>query len=502
VLAADTGAPLRRAEVRASIAGANPRLTLTDADGRFELRGLPAGSVTLRAAKTGFVAQQFGQRSPFAAGESVSLGDAQQLTIDFGLVRGGAISGRVFDDLGDPVANVRVSALRPTFTTTGRRLTSAGGGPGLTDDTGAYRLYGLAPGTYYVSATVQGGPAIASGQTETYAATYFPGTIESASAQRVSIGIGQEQHNIDFALMAVRTVPLAGTVVNSSGQPVQANVSLSSGQASDEVAGNGRRARTSSDGRFTLPNVAPGNYVLEVNGRTDSPDATPEVAAVPISVDGSDMSGLIVTLGRGASVIGTLATDDGSRLDMTGSRVTAAPARNAQGGAAGARVTGAMFQLTGLVGARTFRFEQLPSGWSVKSVSANGVDITDSVLEFRGTEQVSLRVILTSRVTQLSGTVLSNRPTRGAGIVVFADEPSTWTPTTRYVRTARADDNGQFTVRALPGNQRYLAVALDYIESGEHLDPDFLNRVRPLATSISLDEGEQARLDLTLQARP
>jgi hypothetical protein len=183
--------------------------------------------------------------------------------------------------------------------------------------------------------------------------------------------------------------------------------------------------------------------------------------------------------------------------------VSASPVRNTSASTPRAQATNTgMFELAGLIGARTFRFEQLPSGWIVKSVSANGVDVTDAFLEFRGIEEVSLRVVLTSRVTQLTGMVLSNRSTRGAGIVLFPDDRSKWTPTSRYVRTARADEKGQFTLRGLPGNERYLAVALDYLETGEQLDPDFLNRLRPLATSVTLAEGEQKQFDLALHPRP
>src|SRR4051812_21409805 len=45
VVASDTGAPVRRAQVRAQGVGA-PRLTSTDANGNFELRDLPAGRWT------------------------------------------------------------------------------------------------------------------------------------------------------------------------------------------------------------------------------------------------------------------------------------------------------------------------------------------------------------------------------------------------------------------------------------------------------------------------
>jgi hypothetical protein len=504
VVAADTGTPVRRPQVQAAFGGQRARVALTDAEGRFELRELPAGSVVLRASKTGFVAQQFGQRSPFSAADPVTLGDGQQFTADFALLRGGVITGRVFDEFGDPVANVRVAALRSQLTAAGPRLAAASGGPGLTDDTGAYRLYGLAPGTYYVSATPQAVnvnvPFVAAGGPITYAATYFPGTTDAGAAQRVSLTAGQDQHNIDFGLIVTPTVRISGVVLGVNGTPIQAMVSLRGASATDVGGAERRGAGTAADGSFTLASVPPGNYVLEVTGRARSRDVLPEVAAVPLVVAG-DITGLIITTTRGATISGTISTDDGTRLELGALRVTASPIRGA-GGTARATVTNAAFDLTGLVGPYSLRFEQMPAGWIVKSVTADGTDITDVPLDFRGNEQISVRVVLTDRVTQVNGTVRSDASPRGAAVLVFPEDTSKWTPASRFIRAARAGDAGQFTIGSLPGDERYLAVAVDYLESGEHLDADFLRRIRPLATSVPSANGQPLRLDLALQAHP
>jgi hypothetical protein len=87
-------------------------------------------------------------------------------------------------------------------------------------------------------------------------------------------------------------------------------------------------------------------------------------------------------------------------------------------------------------------------------------------------------------------------------VLVFPDDASKWTFISRYVRTARLGERGEFSIAALPPNERYLAVALDYLEAGEHLDPAFLERVKRAASSFSLAPGEQKRLDLTMILRP
>ena len=68
----------------------------------------------------------------------------------------------------------------------------------MTDDLGQYRLYGLMPGDYVVSATMRSGMQFAGGQpapedaTDGYATTFFPGTTNVAEASPISVGLGQE----------------------------------------------------------------------------------------------------------------------------------------------------------------------------------------------------------------------------------------------------------------------------------------------------------------------
>ena len=55
VTTADSGAAIRRAEVRAMSASGINRLATTDGEGRFHLRDLPAGEYRVSVSKTGFV---------------------------------------------------------------------------------------------------------------------------------------------------------------------------------------------------------------------------------------------------------------------------------------------------------------------------------------------------------------------------------------------------------------------------------------------------------------
>src|SRR5262245_19954613 len=76
VVAADTGSPLRRAQVRVTSPDIGTKTMLTDAQGRFEFKLLPAGRFTVSVQKSGFVSMQFGQSRPFEPGRPIELADA------------------------------------------------------------------------------------------------------------------------------------------------------------------------------------------------------------------------------------------------------------------------------------------------------------------------------------------------------------------------------------------------------------------------------------------
>src|SRR5688572_13653365 len=131
ITAADSGMPLRRVEITATAANNEtfPRATITDDNGRYELTGLAAGEWRLTTLKSGFISQQFGQRRPFGSAPPIAVSDGQRFTADFALTRASAINGRVFDELGEPLAAVRINVLRSRMVQKQRRLEPVGGRP-------------------------------------------------------------------------------------------------------------------------------------------------------------------------------------------------------------------------------------------------------------------------------------------------------------------------------------------------------------------------------------
>ncbi len=67
----------------------------------------------------------------------------------------------------------------------------------------------------------------------------------------------------------------------------------------------------------------------------------------------------------------------------------------------------------------------------------------------------------------------------------------------RFLATARPDQQGQFQIRNLPP-ETYLAVALEYVDEGDATDPEFLEKLRPQATKVTLGEGETKGIELKI----
>ena len=504
VTSADTNSPVRRAQVRATSPDTrSARLSTTDADGRFELRDLPAGRWTISATKGGFVTQQFGQRHPFESVEPIDLADGQRFTANFTLSRGSAITGRVSDEFGDPITGARVQVLRSQVQQGRRRLVPTANGA-QTDDTGAFRVFGLAPGEYYVAASLQAAPADSSTNPVSYAPTYFPGTGNIADAQRITLTLGTEQSGINFVLQPVRAVRVSGTVVDSNGAPTQALLNLTpAGFGDDGGLQLGNPARVLPDGSFTILNVVPGEYVLTVNGRPNG-NSTPEVASMPLTVGNDDLAGVSIATSKGGTIRGTIVADNNAKVATTNIQVSVQPLRPAPGNfLPRAQVSSAgTFELNGLIGAQVVRVDRLPDGWTVKSIRANGRDITDTALEFRGSEAATVQVVLTNRISEVSGAVKANgQPVTSASVVLFPEDAAQWVFPSRRVRMVRVDQTGVFRARSLPPGERYLAVAVDYLEQGEFQDPLFLERMRGRATAFSLTDGENKNVDLTLVER-
>jgi hypothetical protein len=155
------GSPLADATVTASRPGSLPagsggRTTRTDASGRFELRGVPAGSVNVNASKRGYVRSEAGQRGGGLPGLPVRVDAGKEVdNVSIVMPRSGAVSGLVLDEYGEPLEEARVQLLKVRRQPTGALTREQGSLAGQSDDRGLFRFSDVRPGDYVVMASVE-----------------------------------------------------------------------------------------------------------------------------------------------------------------------------------------------------------------------------------------------------------------------------------------------------------------------------------------------------------
>ena len=513
VVAADTGAPIRRAQVRASAPGAQEtRTTLTDEQGRFELRELAGGRYTITATKGGFITLQYGQRRPSEPGTPVDLAAGQTLEkLVVGLPRGSVITGRIVDEFGEPLTGAQVRVLRYGYAAGARRLLPAGQSD-RTDDQGTFRVFGLPPGEYVVSTTLnedrggafrpRGGNADDEPATG-YAPTYFPGTTNAGDAQRVTVGLGQEVSGIGFGLSLMPLAKVSGRVVGLAGLELAGMVMALPDDMVRQAMSPPRGAPVNADGTFELRGLAPGRYTLVVGGRGRRGGGEEPTGRASVAVSGVDLTGITIGLAPPAVVRGVVVTDTGAvglrsaqvRVSFTPAQPAVADAFRNRGGGINSDFT---FELGGITEPGYLRVTP-PPGWFLKHILHDGRNVTDEPLVVEaGAQLTGVRVVLTQTASGVSGSVRDDRGNAvlDATVVVFPDDERQWVFQSRFIRTARPDTSGRFEIAGLPAGDDYRVVALQGLEDGQATDPVFLASLRERSERLSLAEGEAKALEL------
>ena len=510
IVAADTGNPIVRAQVQVSSpALPKERQVTTDANGRYAITGLPAGRYKLSVARLGFVTIEFGQLRPLEPGRDLQLFDGQTLDgIDFALSRGGVITGRVTDQNGEPQPGLAINAMRFTWGPSGSRSlerSSSGLFWGMTtDDRGQFRIYGLLPGSYVVAAAVMPGIFIGP-RPAPEGLTYYPGTANVDEAQSVDVEIGQEV-SVDFSLVNTRLARVTGTIVDSGGRPLGWR-SIMLASRTDASSAFRSAATTRPDGTFEISSVPPGQYTIEVSPLRTEPSDN-QFVSFPISVDGHDITDLVISAKQAATVTGRVIWEGTSpqpfatlHVSIAAANPQMAPGRLSFGGS-GTAVADAKghFTIIGVHGKVVFRpsFVGRAETWNLKAVRLRGTDITDVGYDVVN-DVDGLEIVMTDRETRVSGIARDARyqPITDYVVVFLPSEVKPGVDTRRFIHAARPDQQGRYQAKGLPPGQ-YIAAAFESLSRDGHYDPEFQKRMRAVAKPVSLKEGQELTLDLTL----
>lgn len=542
--AANASTPLRR--VILTLTGAelpHGRAVISDDDGRFVFDRLPAGRYQLSATKPAYVAAAYGARRPGQPGVPLQI-NAGQIVDDVrvAMTRGAVVTGVLRDDAGQPVRNTRVAVYR--VPRPGKPPNLALADIAMSDDRGAYRVFGLAPGTYVVSSTRPSGgrigdvvalssaeidralrdlqqrtasPAAAASITAAppdayaFAPIFYPGTSVASSATPLVLTAGEERSGIDFAVPFIRIAKIHGSVTYPAGPPPVVQFAIRTDGlrvTSLQSAVPVFNSVVEPPGRtFTYTNVAPGRYVIAV--RTRSGDAL--YARTDVDVGGADVTGLSLQLRPTITLRGRVVFDGRSPTPTAPATIGITAAADAGGGASGRTQLGD-FHIPPITAAADGTFT-LPyiipdayrltatvpaSGWFLRSAIVNGRDVLDHGLDIAADGDIAGAVLTFSdRQSTLSGALVgaAGQAAQPYFIAVFPANRAMWRPDSRRIRWARAGTDGRWTIAGLPAGDYLIAAVVD-LDPDDLGDATFLDGLLLGAVKTTLGEGEQKTQDL------
>jgi hypothetical protein len=504
VVAADTGTPIRDNTVTLTALQADgTSTTRTDGDGRFQFNQLAGGRYRLQAAVGPTSARYLAEE------QIIELTDKQVIDrIEVRLRRAGSIAGRVHDEYGEPFAFARIRVFRVEG---GRQREFSGnvgfGSGAFTDDFGMFRVFALAPGDYVIAADPWGSTPHPwdAAVTNRILVTYYPGTANAGEAAPIKIAVGQEVTGLEFPVVRGGTFRISGTVVDSRGQPV-AGTSVSAMARTSDTGFTGSGVTTAADGTFTARNVVAGDYFLVVKPSVTTKQMPPgaEFAVRPVGVY-ADVDGVLLTTRKGATISGTVTFDAAS--PPAASRATVLPVSLNQQprptmSPSGAIADGGSFRLEHVFGPVLLRVSGM-TGWWLKSVTADGKDITDVPTDF-DSGSVGVVVTMTKSGATLSGVVLDSggTPTLDAAVLLFGEAASSWHARYSTTRSVTAEVDGRYTLPAIrPGKYFVIALPRGAQPLGSSQPSDF-GRLAKHASRVELRDGQIHTLDLKTGVLP
>ena len=501
----------------------------TDSGGKFSFEEIAPGRYTLSAEKAGFVTARYGARSNSAAGTQLNLAAGTELKdLIIKMTPQGVIAGKVLDQDGDPVVSAQVQVMRYSYVRSRKQLQPTGGAN--TNDLGEYRIINLAPGHYYINATERriftqaqerpGRPGLVQ---EGSVTTFYPNAVDATNAAPIEVAAGGEMRGIDIRLIQAKVYTVSGKAVVASGAPPQAIVSFTrkdnNGNLSAFVNG-GTQLRP--DGSFEFHNVIPGPYVLQFlqSIGPNTGQQTNLTGRVEVNVSDANIDGLVLPLGPGPEVTGTVRLEDGDITTLlkpaqsaAGRPVTGNPgvpqpgrlafnlivAEGGPGGASTAQVKeDGTFQFNGL-GANKYQLNAggLPQGTYLKSVRFAGQDVTRALIDLAPGGGGTLDLVLSSKAADTAGSVQNEKGESQAGVTVTMWPKVPDASASGGVRVSRTDQNGSFRFASLAPGDYYMA-AWEDLDPGLVQSPDFLNLFVSEASQVRLTESGHESRDLKL----
>ena len=507
VVKATTDDPLKKAVLtlnKAEERGQSKNAT-TDASGQFQIKNIEPGRYRLYASRNGYVNQEYGQRATRGSGTILTLTAGQHLKgISFRLIPAAVIAGNVYDEDGEPVAEAEVEALRFRYEKGRRKLMASDNVH--TNDLGEYRLYGLAPGQYYVSASYNPRRFGRQSPEAGYAAVYYPGSADPSRASALDLHAGDELPGIDFTLMPAKTFNVKGRVYDA----VNSRPGIHTMVLLEPRNTQGRAWTMTSQnfvqdpqGAFELRDVVPGSYYLLAMSTEGDKRYTSREA---VEVSDSDVEGVSLVIGPGIDLKGRIRVEGNAALDPSVLNIWLQSREESMymGGSRPSIKPDGTFTISNVAdGDYQLEMWGLPEDFYLKGARAGGSDMLASDLSVSRKQPPGvLEVVLSPIGGRIDGRVLKeDKPFSGATVVLVPEEGRR--KEERLYESTSTDQDGQFSIRGItPGD--YTLFAWESVEQGAYQDPEFLRPYKDRGKPIHVDEGNKlnSQLDLISASEP
>jgi 5-hydroxyisourate hydrolase-like protein (transthyretin family) len=470
----------------------------TDQNGVYRIASVAAGSYQVMAAAPGYVLSDANNYRPASV---VVLGEDENVdNVNFSLVRGGVITGKVVDADGRPVILTSVSVYRLDVMekqSSPRALYPEA--TGQTDDRGIYRIFGLAPGKFKVAAgRGEDGTGGFSPFQGSYKQVFHPDATDLAKATIIEVSEGSEANNVDIALgRAVQTFSVSGRVINTdSGLPVSSvrfGLQRLVGERSEYVPSV---IATNARGDFVAEGLIPGKYgVIQFSNLTNEL----RTEATTFDVIDQDVTDVTIRLAKGASVSGfvVLETDDKAVRSKMSEMVLRAFVQTVPGAASSSAsspiAADGSFRLAGLqsgmvtVSLTAVNAPFPPKGISISRIERDGVAIPR--IEVKDGETVTgVKVFVSYGNASLRGVVTVENGSLPDGARIFVRLVKTG-ETASFLRPPAVDARGHFLMEGIPPGV--------YEVTAQVFGPN-IKAPRPVKRTVTLTDGVVADVAITI----
>jgi len=437
-----------------------------------------------------------------------------------------------------------------------------GGGGYKTDDRGFYRFSGLPAGEYIVKVTENVSHDAKSERghdpfSETLFSAnslltmFYPDVFTTEKAQIVAVAGGQEQSEINITIPDRDLFTVEGKIISGKDKSPVKNARIylkrvgdNTSSVFDEIAKRQHSNQSDEQGNWSFNELPEGTYKLvveppqagsyqdDVEVYMNNPEAymsnsnrNPGAPLKPklakkfqeLIVDDKNLSEIVIELGYGATVSGSVTTENSREMPPNVSIVltqeddadvtSSAAVYNGAGGATdGARnskpqKTNHDFKVEGVMAGKTeLGIYVGDENFYVKSAMLNGTDLLANPIELKEGENLqNVRIVLSKAIGTLKGKVLDadKQPAKNVEFsLIPTDAAKRKNPS--FHRRVATNENGEFETKAAPLEYAIVFYGKEHTsKKGEELDR-WLNEAIKDATKVTVRTNETEKVTLTV----